>query len=97
MFISYDLTKANVEGLKRVEAFSKEAATKGYKVIGMTASNDETIQKAKADNKLTFDYYFCDGTALKTIERANPSIVVLEKGTIVQKLHWNDIADVVLK
>ena len=97
MFISYDLTKANAEGLKRVEAFSKEAAAKGYKVIGMTASNDETIQKAKADNKLTFDYYFCDGTALKTIERANPSIVVLEKGTIVQKLHWNDIADVVLK
>jgi hypothetical protein len=26
----------------------------------------------------------------KTIERANPSIVVLEKGTIKQKVHYND-------
>ena len=28
---------------------------------------------------------------LKTIERANPSIVILEKGTIKQKVHYNDI------
>ena len=29
--------------------------------------------------------------ALKTIERANPSIVILEKGTVKQKAHYNDI------
>ncbi len=35
--------------------------------------------------------YFADATTLKTIERANPSIVILEKGTITQKVHHNDI------
>jgi hypothetical protein len=34
---------------------------------------------------------------LKTIERANPSIVVLENGTILQKVHHNDISDLKLK
>ncbi|MEO4004683.1 MULTISPECIES: BT_3928 family protein [unclassified Flavobacterium] len=97
ILVSYDLNKANTKGLQKAEEFYKKATAKGYKVIGMTASNEEVIQKVKADNKLTFDYYFCDGTTLKTIERANPSIVVLEKGTIVQKAHWNDIDDVVLK
>ena len=38
----------------------------------------------------TFDFYFCDGTTLKTIERANPSIVILKKGTITQKVHYHD-------
>ena len=52
--------------------------------------------KKKMEHNLTFDYYFCDATTLKTIERANPSIVVLKNGTIVQKAHWNDIDEVVL-
>jgi hypothetical protein len=57
----------------------------------MTASSPELIAKAQKKYGLTFDYYFCDATTLKTIERANPSIVVIEKGTIKQKVHYNDI------
>lgn len=91
MLISYDLKKAKADGLAQLEAFSKKAQAKGYKVIGMTASPIEDIAKFRKENNITFDYYFCDATTLKTIERANPSIVVLHKGTIVDKKHWNDI------
>lgn len=94
MLISYDLNKAKHEGLAQLETFSKKAQEKGYKVIGMTASPIEDIAKYRKENGITFDYYFCDATTLKTIERANPSIVVLHKGTIVDKKHWNDINDV---
>ncbi len=97
MLISYDLNKAKDNGLAKLEAFAKKAAEKGYKVIGATASGQEVIMKKKMEHNLTFDYYFCDATTLKTIERANPSIVVLHNGTIVQKAHWNDIDEVVLE
>jgi len=97
MFISYDLNKAEKSGLELLEELNKKATAKGYKVIGMTASDKPLIDKVKKENKLTFDYYFCDATTLKTIERANPSIVILEKGTIVQKKHYNDIDKVTLK
>jgi len=96
MLISYDLKKAKPEGLAKLEAFSQKAQKKGYKVIGMSASPIEDIAKIRQENGITFDYYFCDATTLKTIERANPSIVVLHKGTIVDKKHWNDIEDVKL-
>lgn len=96
MLISYDLKKAKAEGLAKLEAFSQKAQQKGYKVLGMTASPIEDIAKFRKENGITFDYYFCDATTLKTIERANPSIVVLNKGTIVDKKHWNDIEDVKL-
>jgi hypothetical protein len=36
-------------------------------------------------------------TALKTIIRSNPSIISLEKGTILQKLHFNDVDQLILK
>ena len=97
MFISYDLNKSKEKGMETLEELHLKAVAKGYEVIGMTASDAETIAMYKKKNKLTFDYYFCDATTLKTIERANPSIVVLEKGTIVQKVHFNDIDKLELK
>lgn len=97
MLISYDLLKASDDGLAKLEAFAKQAQAKGYKVIGATASGTDIIAQKKKQHGLTFDYYFCDATTLKTIERANPSIVILEKGTIIQKAHWNDIEYVQLK
>jgi uncharacterized membrane protein YphA (DoxX/SURF4 family) len=91
IFVAYDLAKADVSGLEKLEGLNQVAKSKGYKVIAMTASVNEEIQKIKKQYSFTFDFYFCDGIALKTIERANPSIVVLEKGTIKQKVHYNDI------
>ena len=93
VFLTYDLTLSNPDGMKKLEKLNQEAKAKGYKVIGMTASGNENIEKAKKQFGLDVDFYFCDATALKTIERANPSIVVIQNGTIVQKVHYNDIED----
>ncbi len=92
MFVMYDLEKADKKGLEELEKLNLKAKSRGYKVIAMTASSEKEISKAKKEYGYTFDFYFCDGTALKTIERANPSIIVLKKGTIKQKVHCNDIA-----
>ncbi|WP_396179033.1 BT_3928 family protein [Flavobacterium sp.] len=91
LFISYNLEIADEAGLQKLEALHQAAVKKGYKVIGMTASSQQEIAKVKAKYNFTFEYYFTDATTLKTIERANPSIVTLEKGTITQKVHYNDI------
>lgn len=96
IFVTYDLELSNPEGMKKLEQINKDAKAKGYKVIGMTASNQDKIAASKKEFGLTFDFYFCDAIALKTIERANPSIVVLHDGTIVQKVHHNDTADLKL-
>lgn len=91
MIVAYDLLKANPEGLKKLEKLNKQATAKGYFVLGLTASSIDEIAKIKLKYQLSIDFFFCDGTALKTIERANPSIVVLQYGTIMQKVHYNDI------
>ncbi|HEY0091741.1 MAG TPA: BT_3928 family protein [Flavobacterium sp.] len=90
VFTMYDLALADQDGLAKLEKLHQQAKAKGYKVIAMTASLDEEILRVKNKHKLTFDFYFCDATTIKTIERANPSLVVLNNGTIMQKLHHND-------
>lgn len=97
LLVSYDLNKSKEKGMEKLEAFHQKALEKGYLVIGLTATSQETIDKYKKQFGLTFDYYFCDTTTLKTIERANPSIVILENGTIADKKHFNDIDKVMLK
>jgi uncharacterized membrane protein YphA (DoxX/SURF4 family) len=91
VFTAYDLNKANALGLEKLEALHQKAKAKGFKVIALTASDEPKILETKNKYKHTFDYYFCDATTIKTIERANPSIVILEKGTVKQKVHYNDI------
>lgn len=91
IFVTYDLDKSSKNGLEKLEQLNQKAISKGYKVIGMTASSPEKITETKKQFGFTFDFYFCDEITLKTIERANPSIVVLEYGTIKQKVHYNDI------
>lgn len=93
IFVTYDLNLSDADGMSKLEKLNQHAKSKGYKVIAMTASSTEEIAKAKKQYGLNVDFYFCDPTTLKTIERANPSIVVLQKGNIIQKVHYNDIED----
>ena len=93
LITAYDLVHADQNGMKKLEKLNKEAKAKGYKVVGMTASTPEQIAATKKQFGFTFDFYFCDAITVKTIERANPSLILLEKGTVKQKLHHNDSAD----
>lgn len=96
VFVTYDLNRAEPKGMKELEKLNQKAKSKGYKVIAMTASGANEIASAKKEYNLNLDFYFCDATTLKTIERANPSIVLIHNGTVVQKVHYNDIEDLKL-
>ncbi|BAO74649.1 BT_3928 family protein [Winogradskyella sp. PG-2] len=93
----YNIAKGETDGKAKLKAFTDEAIKKGYKVIGLTSSGIEDIQQLKSDYDLSFDFYLCDEKVIKTIVRSNPGIVILSKGTVLNKAHWNDIEDIELK
>ncbi|WP_179008652.1 BT_3928 family protein [Winogradskyella forsetii] len=94
MITMYSIPKAEAEGVAKLKSFTDQALKKGYTVIGLTSSGPSDKSQLKATYDLNFDFYLCDEKVLKTIVRSNPGIVVLEKGTITQKAHWNDIEDI---
>ncbi|PCE64378.1 BT_3928 family protein [Sediminicola luteus] len=87
--ISYDMAKSEQAAFAEVGQLAKKARAAGYKVIGLSASGENLTGTVTQSTGIPF--YFTDQTALKTIVRSNPGILVLEKGTIVQKVHYNDI------
>ena len=93
----YNIGTSEADGVAKLKAFTDEALQKGYTVIGLTSSYIDLQNEVKQDYNLNFDFYLCDEKVVKTIVRANPGIVILEKGTVVNKAHWNDIEDLKLE
>ena len=89
--IAYDLRKSNQDVFSEIKDIADEAIKNGYKVIGMSASGPDQTQTLTEQYQLNFDFYFTDETTLKTIVRSNPGVLILEKGTILQKVHYNDL------
>lgn len=88
--VAYSLLNTEHPGYGAIKKATDEALEKGYEVIGLSASSEEMSERLIADHNLNFSFYFCDETALKTIVRSNPGILELNKGTVLQKYHWND-------
>ena len=93
VIISYNLDKIERDGALKLKTLQVEARKKGYKIIGLTASGKEAKQRINEAYDINFDWYLCDEKALKTVVRSNPGILELDKGTVKQKVHWNDIDD----
>ena len=90
IIVAYNLSKTEREGWEELQVTLQKAKHQNFKIIGLTASGAKDIENIKEDYSLGFEFYFSDETAIKTVIRANPGLVVLSKGTIVNKLHWND-------
>lgn len=91
--VAYSLEHIEQGGALKLKALQKEAIRNNYKIIGLTASGEEVKQRINEAYNIDFEWYLCDEKALKTVVRANPGILELDKGTVKQKVHWNDIDD----
>jgi hypothetical protein len=90
LVVMYDLAKADKNTFSKVKEVTTKAMQNGYDVYAFSASNQVDFEKIKTEFKLDFDLLFCDETTLKTIVRANPGIVTLNKGTVMGKWNAND-------
>ena len=97
MVIAYDIAKTNSMAYPSIKQLTDDAIKKGYKVIGTSASNESRTGPFIAKFDLKFPFYFTDETTLKTIVRSNPGVLILKKGTILQKVHYNDLEDLNLE
>ncbi|ARV16246.1 MauE/DoxX family redox-associated membrane protein [Polaribacter sp. SA4-12] len=96
LVIIYDLEKVDVNGFPAIKEVTTRAKEKGYTVYGVSASFTDDLILAKEKHNLPFDFLFCDETTLKTVIRANPGVIILDKGTVVEKKNWIDTEDIEL-
>ncbi len=82
---------------EKVRTIASQAKNKGYLVYALSSSGSQLVAETSTKHNLPFEILFCDGTTLKTMSRANPGIVLLNKATITQKVAWRDIDEINLE
>ena len=93
LYVSYNLEKFSTDAIENMRSSANIAKSKGYKIIGLTASSSDARSIFIKTNDLFFDFYSCDETALKTVVRSNPGAIVLNYGNVVDKKHYKDFSD----
>ena len=88
--IAYDLEKSNYKKQNELNRLADWAKFKGYHFVGLTSTTGGTLDKYKREQLPAYEILFTDQVTLKTIIRANPGLILIRKGTIIGKWHFND-------
>ncbi len=87
LFVMYDLNLTKTDNIAELNNIYAQMSEKGCQVVGLTASTPAEIERFSQTNQVLFPFYIVDAIPLKTMVRANPGVLVLKGGTVVDK--WN--------
>lgn len=88
---SSDLVKSSEKGLKNVSALAAQAAENRMDVIMITGTSLTTAETYRHEYGFAFDVFNTDGTPIKTINRSNPGVMIIQNGTVLKKYHWRHL------
>jgi uncharacterized membrane protein YphA (DoxX/SURF4 family) len=91
LFLVKNVNEAGKGWDAKMHALQEQAKAGKIYIYGVTASSKADISAFSAAHGLQFPFLQMDGTAIKTAGRSNPCLILLEKGTVKGKWHYNDI------
>jgi uncharacterized membrane protein YphA (DoxX/SURF4 family) len=89
-----NLEKTSEKGLQKVNDLALRSLELGITVLGLTSSTDKQINAFRERQHPDYDICTTDETALQTIIRANPGIMLLREGTVLGKWNYHEMPDV---
>jgi len=87
LFVMYDLEKTKANTLKELNSLYNKLTAKGLRVLALTSSHYDDIENFKEKHNIEYEFATSDPIPLKTAIRANPGVMVLKSGTVIDK--WN--------
>jgi uncharacterized membrane protein YphA (DoxX/SURF4 family) len=88
--VMYDIELAETDAMSKVNAFYAEAAAANVPVNALVNVGAEGIAAFRTQTGAKYPFFSVDQTALKTIVRSNPGLVMLRDGVVVGMWHYND-------
>ena len=91
LLVMYNLDKASTKAFDDINALEQAAEARGIPFVGTSAAMQSDVEVFRHAHQLAFPVYQSDETALKTIIRANPGLLLINGCEVVDKWHWRDI------
>ncbi|WP_262245613.1 BT_3928 family protein [Parapedobacter soli] len=92
--VAWNLDKANLPALDRINKLVTEV-TDSYNIraILLTASGTQTAEQVSRELSLLTEIFYADAVPLKSMVRANPGVLLMRNGTVINKWHYNTLPD----
>ena len=94
ILVTYLVEKADKGVFKeKINDFAKKCESDSVSFIGVSGSSFEVMDNFRHEVQAGFNFYSTDATALKSMVRANPGLLLLKNGVVIDKWHYNDFPD----
>jgi uncharacterized membrane protein YphA (DoxX/SURF4 family) len=92
VIVAYDLNKTDDEAIGRLNAMAINLAQNfNTRTVMLTSNSHQFTEAYSKQHHLMFEIFYADGVPLKTMVRANPGILLLKNGTVVNKWHYHSM------
>jgi len=92
IFVAYDLNRTNMPALEKLNNIAKKATEEyNIRVVLLTASAAQTVEEVNNQMTLYTEVFYADAVPLKSMVRANPGILLLKNGTVINKWHYHTL------
>ena len=91
LHVSKDLATMFTAWQDGFNALGSAAAEAGWEMYGLTNATAEEHAAFAAQEEATYPFLTCDQTELKIVVRANPGLVLIQDGVVIEKWAGRDV------
>lgn len=92
VIVAYDLDKTNDDAINRINALAFTLVQNfNVRTILLTSNSPKDAEAFSKKHHLVSEIFYADGVPLKTIVRANPGILLLKNGVVINKWHYHNL------
>ncbi len=92
VIVAYNLGRTNEKGIGDLNALAVNAAENyNIRTVLLTSASAETAEAFSKKHKLVMETFFADGVPLKSMVRANPGLLLLRNGVVINKWHYHNL------
>ncbi|MCF8451774.1 MAG: DoxX family protein [Pedobacter sp.] len=94
VIVAYDLSKTDLIGISNLNALAINAAENfNIRTVFLTSNSAQDAEAFSKKNKLVMEIFYADAIPLKSMVRANPGVLLLKNGTVINKWHFHNLPD----
>ncbi|ETZ24208.1 BT_3928 family protein [Pedobacter sp. V48] len=92
VIVAYNLKDSNEEGIAKLNALALNATEQfNIRSIMLTSSSAQDADAYSKRMKLFSEVFYADAVPLKSMVRANPGVLLLKNGVVINKWHYNNV------
>ncbi|MEO6520398.1 MAG: BT_3928 family protein [Mucilaginibacter sp.] len=92
IIVAYNLDKTNADAIGKLNAMALDLAKNfNIRTVLLTSNSAKDAEAFSKANHLFSEVFYADEVPLKSMVRANPGVLLMKNGTIINKWHFHSV------